>query len=340
VKKLFLLWIFRASICLLFFILSCSKIQKYSHNFFALDTNINITIYSSFSNVQIDIDTFVNFVNKYEELLSISNRNSEVWKINHRTDSIVKISNALKPIIKVAQKEFNLSGGLFDITVEPFKTLYGLESHQRQNRVPSQKEIDSALAFVGFEKIRFVNDSVFIMPQNMKFDFGGIAKGLILIEAINFLKQKKHSGFLINLGGDIAAFGTKPSKESWIIGIQDPRNPDNLIATLKLKEGCVFTSGDYERYFIDSGKRYHHIFNPKTGTSGTINMSATVIGKDPLEIDAVVKSVFLMPPQKALQYLESRGMQGLIIDSTKTGWANQSLKNLISLSQGFEVNFR
>ena len=318
----------------------CARVEKHARHFFGLDTGIDVTVYTASSRAEADIDSFEALTARLEDGLSISRQSSEIWRINHRADSQVTMSGMFVPIISACRREFAASGGLFDVTVEPFKILYGLESHQRENRVPSQRELDSALALTGFGRVRFISDSVFVMPQGMHFDFGGIAKGYVLNEATAFFRKKGYTSFLVNLGGDLTTFGSKPSHEPWVIGIQDPRDSINLIATLSFASGCVFTSGDYERCFIVNGKRYHHLFNPKTGVPGSLNMSATATGQDPLAVDAAVKTTFLMPAPKALEYLASRNMMGFIIDSTKTGWASIGLKQALSPNPGFLVNYR
>jgi thiamine biosynthesis lipoprotein len=329
-----------AALAVWFALSGCGRVEKHARHFFGLDTGIDVTVYTASGRAEADIDSFEALVARLEDRLSISKQTSELWRINHRADSVVSMSGVLSPIIAACRSEFALSGGLFDVTVEPFKFLYGLESHQRENRVPSQREIDSALALTGFGRIRFASDSVFTMPAGMRFDFGGIAKGYVLSEATKFFHKKGHANFLVNLGGDLTTAGSKPSKEPWVIGIQDPRDSANLIATLAFDSGCVFTSGDYERCFIVNGKRYHHLFNPRTGVPGSLNMSATATGRDPLAVDAAVKTAFLMPAPKALEYLASRNMQGFIIDSTKTGWASVGLRQALSPNPGFLVNFR
>jgi thiamine biosynthesis lipoprotein len=102
----------------------------------------------------------------------------------------------------------------------------------------------------------------------------------------------------------------------------------------------VFTSGDYERCFIMNGRRYHHLFNPKTGVPGSCNMSATVVGTDPLTTDADVKIAFLMPPEKGIDYLTSKGLPGLLIDSAGTGWANAAMKPFFTPDSSFVVKYR
>jgi thiamine biosynthesis lipoprotein len=323
------------------FLVSCTAgARKHEAHFLAFDTGIDVTVYSSSARVERDIDSLRALFSRVEDLLSISKPEGEICRINARRDSVVVVSGTLESILKICRSEFSRSGGLFDVTVEPLKFLYGLESHQTANHVPTKRELDSVMSLVGFGKIRFVSDSVLVIPSGVHLDFGGIAKGYVLAESTRFLRSLGYRSFMINAGGDLVAEGLKPDTHPWLIGIQNPRVSDNLVATLSVADHCVFTSGDYERCFIKDGRRYHHLFDPRTGVPGSCNRSATVVGTDPLIADAVVKTAFLMPAAEALAYLAARGMPGLIIDSTGTGWASASLKPVLKPDSAFALQYR
>jgi thiamine biosynthesis lipoprotein len=319
---------------------SCTPVRKHEGHFFAFDTSIDVTVYSRSGRADADIDSLQTVFTRIEDKLSISRPDGEICRINNRLDSTVVVSDTLKSILKICRSEFARSNGLFDVTVEPLKFLYGLESHQTAGHVPSWEQLDSAMMRIGFNRIRFVSDSVFVMPSGMHLDFGGIAKGYVLIAAQRFLLSKGYTSFLVNAGGDLVAQGVKPSKIPWNIGIQNPRVKDNLVATLAVSDRCVFTSGDYERCFVRDGRRYHHLFDPRTGVPGSFNRSATVVGTDPLATDAVVKTAFLMPAPQALEYLASRNMPGLLIDSAGAGWASASMKPFLKADSVFTVTYR
>jgi thiamine biosynthesis lipoprotein len=322
------------------FLVSCNGVRKNEAHFIAFDTGIDVTVYSRSTRADADIDSLQALFALVEDKLSISRSDGEICRINNRNDSVVIVSDTLKSIFKICRSEFTQSRGLFDVTVEPLKFLYGLESHQVKNHVPSKHELDSVMVMVGFARVRFASDSILIIPKGMHFDFGGIAKGYALAASRRFLKSRGYTSFMVNAGGDLVAEGAKPEGVPWKIGIRNPRVPGDLSATLSTQDRCVFTSGDYERCFISGGRRYHHLFDPRTGVPGSCNMSATVVGTDPLAADAAVKTAFLMPAEKALDYLASRGLPGLLIDSTGEGWASASLRPLLVPDPGFSVRFR
>lgn len=332
----------RLALALMFMLCLCvSGPHKTVRRFFALDTVIDITIYSNAPGVGRDLDSLQNLVMALDTQLSISQPQSSVYRVNHRGDSLQTITGPLKTLLRVCRDEWKLSGGIFDITVEPLKYLYGLESHQKTHHIPTQHELDSVRALIGFDRIHFINDSTIVLPQGTHIDLGGIAKGYVLKMAEQFLAQRGYKSFLINTGGDLIVGGTKPKGEPWRIGIQDPRNEQSLIAQLRVAGTSVFTSGDYERFFIENNTRYHHLFDPKTGLPGLLNRSATVVGDDPLAIDPAVKVAFLMHADSAIVYLGMRKMLGFIVDSSGGIWASKGIKPLLSLTDSsVVVNFR
>jgi FAD:protein FMN transferase len=343
VKESFNQSIFKAGTivaCLLILCVCGCSPEKKTHRFFALDTVIDITLYSNKRRAETDLDSLDRLVLGLDTQLSISRPQGEIYRINHRRDSQQVVSSVLKEILSLCGREWKLSNGLFDVTVEPLKYLYGLESHQEKHHVPSSGELAGALDRIGFGKIVFLNDTTMVLPEGMHIDLGGIAKGYILDRMRKFLVSKGYKSFMINLGGDLLVDGSKPYGKPWLIGIRDPRSEQGLSASLTVTNTAVFTSGDYERYFIENNQRYHHIFNPKTGLPGSCNRSATVVGEDLLAVDAAVKTAFLIHASEALLYLHSRGMRGLIIDSTGAAWASSGLKDILSADSALAVRFQ
>jgi thiamine biosynthesis lipoprotein len=317
----------------------CFSERKYSRTFFAFNTVIDITLYSS-RDPSATLDLLQREIVSLESVLSISNQYSDVWKVNHRHGPIVRVSPITASLARFCEAECDSSGGLFDITVAPLKFLYGLESHQKTRHVPSRTELDSARRFIGCGCVHVLGDSALMLDEGVAVDFGGIGKGYLMSLVKNIFIHAGEQRFLVNLGGDLIAWGDKPGGKPWNVGIQHPRVDSSLIATLSASNTCVFSSGDYERYFIVNGVRYHHIFDPHTATPGRKNQSATVVGADPLLVDVCVKVAFLLDAPRALQYLKQRKLEGVIIDSTGKIWASTGLKNILQPDSKVTVEYR
>lgn len=164
--------------------------------------------------------------------------------------------------------------------------------------VPTDEELEAALA-------------------DLRYDFGGAAKGRALDEAASALQEEGavESG-LISSGSTTLAFGEKPDAEPWRIGIEDPRDPEEVVATVQATgDITVSTSGDYQRFFERDGVRYHHILDPVTGLPARGLRSLTVIGEIPgLYSDVLSTALFVAGPDAATAYAEEYGLGLVLVD--------------------------
>ena len=332
--------IFRGLLLAAMISLSCRiPANVYKRHFFSLDTSIDITVYASREPSAV-FDSLENIIVGLDSLLSISSPGSDIWKVNHRSGTIVRVRPATASIVKFCCGECEASGGFFDISVAPLKYLYGLESHQQNHIVPSPAQLDGVRRVIGCGRIRMRGDTEILLDSGVTIDLGGIAKGYLLERLKSFLIGNGQKNFLINLGGDLIAWGEKPGNKPWIVGIQHPRQPDSLLATLSVSNTCVFTSGDYERYFIENGVRYHHLFDPHTLAPARKNRSSTVVGSVPMLVDARVKEAFFLDAPRAIDYLNRMRLQGVIVDSSGAVWASAGIKGMLHPDSSVSVTYR
>ncbi|MBP5158195.1 MAG: FAD:protein FMN transferase [Treponema sp.] len=200
-------------------------------------------------------------------------------------------------VIKTALGFAERSGGAFDPTIGPLVSLWGIGTEHQ--KVPSQAEIDAALALVDWRKVVLdeSGSSVFLEKEGMSLDLGGIAKGYAADEVVRILKEKEVKRAVIDLGGNVYVCGNKADGSAWRVGVKNPLDGGTSVAAvLSLSGGLsVVTSGNYERYFVSGGRRYHHIIDPKTGYPGGSNVaSATIVAASSMEADAMSTSAFLM----------------------------------------------
>ena len=206
------------------------------------------------------------------------------------------------------------SDGAFDVTVRPLINLWS--KARKAKSVPKEGEIRAALKLVGYKKLNFDRKKKRIRYEKpgMAVDLGGIAKGYVLAAGIDTLRKEGIKEALLNGGGDILTLGGK-GDGPWKIGIQDPRNKGGVLGKLDVRDKAVMTSGDYERFYMYEGVRYHHILDPDTGYPARGLMSVTVVGEDGASADALATAVFVLGLEKGLRLIESRpGIEGAIID--------------------------
>ena len=202
------------------------------------------------------------------------------------------------------------SGGCFDITVAPLSQAWGFLS--KNYVVPSPEHIRSLLTKIGMEKIKEENRVLTLLP-GMKLDWGGIAKGLAIDLASQALREMGIARGFINAGGDLYCWGTNPENEPWKVGIKHPRKKGYL-GVLSISQLGAATTGDYQRYFMRNGIRYHHVFNPRTGYPSQGKQSVTVCGPETLLCDALSTALFVCEkPEKILNKYPDYG--AIIVDA-------------------------
>jgi thiamine biosynthesis lipoprotein len=144
---------------------------------------------------------------------------------------------------------------------------------------------------------------------------------------------------LVSIAGDIRTFGLKPDKKPWAIGIKNPRQTsekDEIIATIGLSDRAISTSGDYERYFMNDGKRVHHILDPRTGYPATACRSVSIVTDKAVNTDAFSTAVFVLGPDKGMILIKELGMEAMIIDSNGTRSLTDTIKEKLSFEKSTE----
>jgi thiamine biosynthesis lipoprotein len=133
-------------------------------------------------------------------------------------------------------------------------------------------------------------------------DLGAIAKGYAIDRGVTVLKALGIRHFLLNAGGDIYVSGQKDVGAQWRVGVKHPRHVQDLVARFHLKDYAVATSGDYERFKLIEGHRYHHILDPRSGYPGSLSQSATVLAPTAEEADVLATYLFLVGADEALKH--------------------------------------
>jgi len=146
----------------------------------------------------------------------------------------------------------------------------------------------------------------------VQLDFGGFAKGYAIGQAIALINARGIDNAVVNAGGDLCVSG-RHGRRPWRIGIRDPRG-DGVLASIELAgRDCVFTSGDYERYYEQDGQRVHHILDPRTGRPAQGTRSVTVIDNDPTLADAAATALFIAGPGGWHDIARSMGIRCVLL---------------------------
>ena len=219
------------------------------------------------------------------------------------------INQVLQTAIQIEQQ----SQGAFNPALGKLDKLWGFSSTNTPHEPPSDKVINQYRQHIEHCIQSLGHQQWMRKNNNCQLDFGAIAKGFAIDQGIYILKKYGIQNAMINAGGDMRLIGTHHGKP-WRIGIRHPRNKEKILATLSLSgDVSIVTSGDYERYFIYQGKRYHHILNPHTGFPSHASQSTTVIAKNATLADAWSTALFVQGAA-GLPQLTSLGYAALIVD--------------------------
>lgn len=312
-----------AAFLLLLGLAGCAGQQaSYTTDFFAMDTFMSVSVYGD---KQDDAEQAAvaceQAVNALEPALSRTREDSDLYRLNHADGAVCEVSEDTYAAIEAAVQYAELTGGAFDPTMAPLTDLWGINTENAH--VPAQAEIDEALTHVGYQNVKLLGSNQVQLENGAQLDLGGIGKGFATDAVSALLAQQPEgaaTGALVQLGGNIGAFGDNPSRDggNWVVGVADPDNNAEFVATVEVRDASVVTSGDYERYFEQDGKRYHHIFDPETGYPADTGLrSVTVIDQNSTRADAMTTALFVMGLDDGLAFCKENNIAAVFITADK-----------------------
>jgi len=269
-------------------------------------------------------------IKRIEYFMSPWIESSDVNRINRSAGNDgVKVSPETIEVIKRAQEVSKLSRGGFDITVGPLVQLW--KKAREKGTPPDMEEVKENLNLVNFRNLKIhYEGKVSLRKKGMNIDLGGIAKGYAVDRAFELLKGLGYRNLVVNAGGDLRVGDSKP-EGPWTVGVQHPRSPEKIMARISVSDTAVATSGDYEKFFIHQGKRYHHILNPKNGFPAEGCQSVTVLHKEGTTADVLATAIFVLGPEKGYALCQRlEGVECLIVDREGNITLSPGLKRRIS----------
>jgi len=302
-----------------------------------------ITVKAYGKNADKAADKVFKRISELEEILTVNDTGSEIDDLNDMAGIVeVKLSSDSLYVLNKAKEYAELSEGAFDVTIGPLVKAWNIGTDNP--RVPLKDEIDELLKLVDFRdlKIDNANHTAYLARRGQMVDLGGIAKGYAGDEAIKVLKENGIESALVNLGGNVVVLGSKPDGNLWTVGIQNPREAaGKYLGTISVRDKAVVSSGDYERYFMKDGVRYHHILDPRTGypaDSGLI--STTIIADSAIDADALSTSVFVLGLENGMKLVESLdGVEAVFVTEDKKVYVTEGLKDIFIFYQEDSKDF-
>lgn len=255
-----------------------------------------------------DLDKIETEINGLENsVLSWRKEGSDVYRINKGSGTQVSVSPDTVKIIGQCIDISDDCGGVFDITIGNVTKLWDFGGNHQ--RLPSDDEIKTALGSVGYKNVSILGNAVQI-KKGQSLDLGAVGKGFVCDKIKELLDKGRTKSAVVSVGGSLLIYGNR----TFSVGIVNPDNDKQSMGTLKLKDTSVSTSGNYEKYFEQDGKRYHHILNAITGYPATSEFkSVTVVCESGLISDALSTVCYIAGYRKSIEILKKFDAEAVFI---------------------------
>ena len=312
----------------------------------AMGTVVQYVVYTK--DTKVAEEGILDLQNKLErlekEVLSRRVDGSQVAEINAKAGSQagVPVEPELYGYLQEIQKIALESDGALDITLGEVITLWNLDSlamsdlkEQQSLMLPRAEELEQALQNTGYEKVVLEEERVYL-PEGMSLDLGAVGKGIACDRIAKELEAcKEIEGAVISVGGSVVTYGTKWDKSPWNVAIVHPRKEGGYLGTLSVNGTCyISTSGDYERFIEQEGKRYHHILNPDIGYPVDSGLcSVTIVSDNGLFSDALSTACFVLGAEEGIKLAERYDAEALFVTVEQELVMTDGMKKLFKESK-------
>ena len=277
---------------------------------YACDTVVTIRAYAP----QETVDDAMRLIRDYERVLSKTVEGSDVWRLNHADGQPTEVNPETAELLRLALDVAENSGGAFQSTIAPLSALWDFQAETPT--LPDADALQTAAKLVDDGNV-LIDGNTVTLRNGATLDLGGVAKGYIADCAAAYLRSQGVTHACINMGGNVLVFGGKPDGTDWTIGIRDPNGTaEQSEETVRLSDGAVVTSGNYERCFELDGVRYHHILDPKTGMPVQNGVaSVTILCERSALADALSTACFVLGPKASEALLQQYGARAVFLFS-------------------------
>jgi thiamine biosynthesis lipoprotein len=290
------------------------------------------------------------YIRRLEKELSVTDASSEIAGLN--ADGEGELTEEVGSILLQAKDVCDRTGGALDITIYPVLRAWGFTTGEY--RVPGDDEIAELLRSVDYKGIDIeveenasdsdsgdgAGSTVKVgLSEGMQVDLGSVAKGYTGTAVADMLRSEGVTHALLNLGGNVQCIGSKPDGNPWKVAIKSPF-PDSdsgMIGVVEADDVAIITSGGYERYFEEDGKRYWHILDPETGRPAENGLvSVTIVGKDGLLCDGLSTALFVEGLDKAIeQYRQSDDFEAIFVTENREVYVTEGLADKFALTSEY-----
>lgn len=267
-----------------------------------------------------------------ESKLSLYDEKSELSSFNRQGPGEYNISPLFLELLLITRNVYEISEGAFDPTLKPIIERWGFY-HRDELAIPDAKEIAEIMTNTGFNLLHIIEEESMVIKQaSVQLDFGGIGKGFAVDKMSEFLKEKGHGKFIINLGGDIFVFNETDDGFVWRIGIKDPGGSQKPYDIILLSNGGIATSASYYNFQTKDGEIFSHIIDPETGFPVDHRISVTIKAPNASLADAYSTAFAVLGPGRYSKVEKKAGdIHGIIMVKDHDGYEEYYINDFKSL---------
>ena len=262
------------------------------------------------------IDLAITEVKRIEYLISDWIPSTQISQVNKNAGSKpVKVDKEVFDLVGRAIKVSQITSGAFDISYASMDKIWKFDGSMKA--MPTEEAIKKSVSKIGYKNIILDSkeQTIFLKNEGMKLGLGGIGQGYIADKVKELLFSKGCNSGIVNVSGDINAWGRQQDGNPWTVGIVNPLNKNKVFATFPLEDSAVETSGNYEKYVIFNGIRYSHIIDPRTGYPAQGVVSVSVFAKQTEIADALATGIFVMGVEVGIDLVNQlKGVECIMVD--------------------------
>jgi FAD:protein FMN transferase len=310
--------------------------QLVERAFPSMGTELQLSVWTADpSKAAVTFDAISLEFRRLEDLMSNWKQGSQIQKLNAAAGQhAVPVGTEVRELLQTASQISDWTGGKFDVTFGVMSGLWKFDYQNEDETIPDSNEVARRRKLINYRDLVVdeMAGTAFLTRDGMVANLGGIGKGYAVDRARDILRKEGFQDFMIQFGGDMYVSG-QSADHPWRLGIQDPRGMENQVfATIELSDSTFSTSGDYEKFFIRNGRRYHHIIDPATGEPSLGCRSVTIVAASATIADGLSTGVFIMGPDAGMALIEKLpDVEGVIVSSSNEVMVSSGLKSRLTI---------
>lgn len=307
------------NLILIFFLTSVFAFGQVTHKrkLYMLGSPFEMTVVAKDTvQANVYIDMAVAEVKRIENLISDWIPTTQISQVSKNAGiQPVKVDKEVYDLVQRALKISQLTSGAFDVSYASMDKIWKFDGSMKA--MPTPEAIKQSVARIGYQKIVLdaKAQTIYLKEKGMKLGLGGIGQGYIADKIKDLLLSKGCTSGIVNVSGDINAWGYQTTGKPWTVAIVNPMNKSKVFATFPLENSAVETSGSYEKFVVFDGKRYSHIIDPRTGYPAQGVVSVSVFAKQTEIADALATGIFVLGVDVGLNLVNQlKGIGCIIVD--------------------------